>query len=73
MGTDAKKKTAWFLTAGAAAVLLAAVLSVLYGSTGIPFGHTRIENTQDSGLHFGGSSIFRCGSHDAGGDWKSSG
>lgn len=38
MGIDAKKKTAWFLTAGAAAVLLAAVLSVLYGSTGIPFG-----------------------------------
>ena len=38
MGRDAKRKTVCFLTAGAAAVLLAAVLSILYGSTGIPPG-----------------------------------
>ena len=36
MGLNAKKRTVWFLTAGAAAVLTAAVLSILYGSTGIP-------------------------------------
>mgnify|MGYP000694861966 CR=1 FL=1 len=45
MGLNAKKRTVWFLTAGAAAVLTAAVLSILYGSTGIlPAGMNALIN-----------------------------